>query len=713
VALASFQQALQLFRELKDDLMEYHTLRNIGRVYEAQAQDTQALRKYQQALHLSQPGTDERWKAYVHVDIGRLLQRKKQYSQSALHYGQALEFNRKTEDKLGASQTYYSLAQLSLDVGNLSEAETQIKQAVSIIESVRAKVIRQELRTSYFALVNQIFGLYTDILMQQHQRSPTGQFVKEALTVSEQSRARSLLDLLNESRHDIKQGADPKLLEQERSLQQTLNGKADRKLQLANQPGKEAELAAVSKEVDDLTMQLDDIRSKMRETSPRYAALTQPQPLKAAEIQQLLDDNTMLLEYALGDERSYLWAVTRDAIEAYTLPRRTTIEPLVREMVQLMTAPLQQDNETAAAWQRRVLQADQQYWPRAAELSQMVLGPVAAKLGQQRLVIVGDGALQLLPFAALPEPVVSGQLSVVSKNAKDNRQPTTDNRQPLIAAHELTSLPSASALKLLREDRVKPLPPRGWLARLRSWWGQEPASLHSVAVLADPVFEKDDKRVQSKEPTATQVHQPQTRDVDLSNENVFLPRLVATREEAAEIKKAAGANPFLLKQGFEVNRALLASEELNRYGVVHFATHGLWDSTNPELSVIFLSRFDRQGNKVDGTLRLSDIYNLTLPKELVVLSACETAVGKDVRGEGLIALTRGFMYAGAARVLASLWKVEDTATAEMMKIFYQRLLQDNLTPAAALRQAQIAMWRKEPDKAPYNWAAFVMQGEYR
>jgi CHAT domain-containing protein len=551
--------------------------------------------------------------------------------------------------------------------------------------------------------------------MQQHGERPLEENAHEALTISERARARSLLDLLNESRHDIKQGVDPKRLEQERSIQQTLNGKADRKLQLTGEQGKDAEFAAVSKEVDDLTTQLDEVRSQIRATSPRYASLTQPQPLKAAEIQQLLDDNTMLLEYALGDERSYLWAVTRDAIEAYTLPRRSTIEPLVREVMQLMTATLQQDNETAAAWQRRVLQADQQYWPRAAELSQMVLGPVAAKLGHKRLVIVGDGALQLLPFAALPVPVVGGQLSAVSKNAKDNRQPTTDNRPPLITEHELTSLPSASSLKLLREDRVKPLPPSGWLARLRAWWGQteEPASLHSVAVLADPVFEKDDKRVLSKEPTAAQVHQPQTRDVDLSNENVFLPRLVATREEAAEIKKAAGANPFLLKQGFEVNRALLASAELNRYGVVHFATHGLWDSNNPELSAIFLSRFDRQGNKLEGTLRLSDIYSLILPKELVVLSACETAVGKDIRGEGLIALTRGFMYAGAARVLASLWKVEDGATAELMKEFYQGLLQEKLTPAAALRQAQVTMWRKEPDKAPYNWAAFVLQGEYR
>ncbi|HEX4946866.1 MAG TPA: CHAT domain-containing protein, partial [Blastocatellia bacterium] len=158
---------------------------------------------------------------------------------------------------------------------------------------------------------------------------------------------------------------------------------------------------------------------------------------------------------------------------------------------------------------------------------------------------------------------------------------------------------------------------------------------------------------------------------------------------------------------------LLESDALQPYGIVHFATHGYWDSTTPELSGLFLSRFDRQGQPLDGALRLSDIYNLKLPKELVVLSACETALGKDIRGEGLIALTRGFMYAGAARVLASLWKVEDEATAELMAVFYQQLLQEKRSPAAALRQAQIAMWQKEPTKIPYNWAAFVLQGEYR
>ena len=226
---------------------------------------------------------------------------------------------------------------------------------------------------------------------------------------------------------------------------------------------------------------------------------------------------------------------------------------------------------------------------------------------------------------------------------------------------------------------------------MNSFWGlfrnrpaPHPGTLDSIAILADPVFEKDDRRILTGTNAPSAASPSQTREVDLSDENLRLNRLPETAVEAGEIEKAAGANAFLLKKGFAVNRALLESEELNRYAIVHFATHGYWDSERPELSGLVLSRYDQHGNKQDGFLRLSDIYNLRMPKELVVLSACETAIGKDIRGEGLMALTRGFMYAGASRVLASLWKVEESATVDLMKVFYGKLLREKLSPAAAL-----------------------------
>jgi CHAT domain-containing protein len=164
---------------------------------------------------------------------------------------------------------------------------------------------------------------------------------------------------------------------------------------------------------------------------------------------------------------------------------------------------------------------------------------------------------------------------------------------------------------------------------------------------------------------------------------------------------------------FEASRETAASPDLGQYRIVHFATHGLLNNEHPELSGIVLSLVDQQGKPQNGFFRLYDVYNMNLSAKLVVLSACQTALGKQVRGEGLMGLTRGFMYAGSARVMASLWRVEDEATAEMMKKFYEGMIKDGQRPAAALKSAQVWLQRQKRWRAPYYWAGFILQGEWR
>jgi CHAT domain-containing protein len=164
---------------------------------------------------------------------------------------------------------------------------------------------------------------------------------------------------------------------------------------------------------------------------------------------------------------------------------------------------------------------------------------------------------------------------------------------------------------------------------------------------------------------------------------------------------------------FAASRATATSPQLGQYQIVHFATHSLINNQHPELSGIVLSLVDEQGQPQDGFLRLYEVYNLKLEADLVVLSACQTALGKDIKGEGLVGLTRGFMFAGAPRVVASLWKVSDKATAELMKRFYQKMLKDGLRPAAALRDAQVSMLKERQWSAAYYWAGFVLQGEWK
>jgi CHAT domain-containing protein len=406
----------------------------------------------------------------------------------------------------------------------------------------------------------------------------------------------------------------------------------------------------------------------------------------------VLAPDTLLLEYALGENRSYLWVVTQTSLASYELPARKDIETIVRHVRELMTARQPVRGETLTEYKARVASADVQYNREAARLSSILLDPVKDRLGNFKLLEVADGALQYVPLEALPDPSVSI---------------TAENAQPLVIKHEIVVLPSASVLASLRQESN----------------GRSPAPL-AVAVLADPVFDTNDSRLKSQ-PTQARNGSDKVRgepndldyalrDVGLTRQgDAMLPRLPFTREEADEIARAAPGGMVLKAVDFRANRALATSPELARYRIVHFATHGLLDTVHPALSGIVLSLVDEQRKPQDGFLRLYEIYNLDLPVELVVLSACQTGLGKEVRGEGLIGLTRGFMYAGAKRVIASLWKVNDNATAELMKRFYEAVLIRQQSPSAALREAQISMWRQRQWQSPYYWAGFVLQGEYR
>jgi CHAT domain-containing protein len=285
----------------------------------------------------------------------------------------------------------------------------------------------------------------------------------------------------------------------------------------------------------------------------------------------------------------------------------------------------------------------------------------------------------------------------------------------LIADHEIVSLPSASALAAHRRELA----------------GRAPAP-NGVAVIADPVFQADDARINAV--TAKNAAETPTPAVagDLAATRIIehlaegstktatgkfvIPRLPFTRQEADQILAIASGAPGstnLKALDLKASRATATGEELSRYRYVHIATHGLLDSERPGLSALALSLVDEQGKPQDGFLRAHEIYNLNLPAELVVLSACQTGLGKEIKGEGLVGLTRGFMYAGAARVVVSLWNVNDKATSELMARFYQKMLKEGQRPAEALRSAQAEMWRSSQWRSPYFWAAFTLQGEWR
>ncbi|MEG4005181.1 tetratricopeptide repeat protein [Microcoleus sp. Pol1C5] len=671
-ALEYYSQSLPLYRAVGDRSGEATTLNNIGSVYSDLEEKEKALEYYSQSLPLYRAVGDRRGEARTLNNIGSVYSDLEEKEKALEYYSQSLPLSRAVGDRSGEANNLSNIAYAKREQGNLTEALTNIEASLKIIESLRTKIASPELRTSYFATVQNYYQFYIDLLMQLHKTQPRSGYDTKAFEASERSRARSLLELLQEANADIRQNVAPELLQRERSLQQQLDALEKRRVEVLNRPKhtptQEAEL---EQQRQTLIAQYQDIQTQIRANSPRYAALTQPQPLTLAQIQQqILDENTILLQYSLGKERSYLWAVTKTSITSYELPKAAEIETTARKFRNAVTAPTSRNSPN------QVAQAND-------AISQMILQPAAAQLAQKRLLIVGDGVLNYLPFAALSLPGKSGE----------------NGNPPLIVDHEIVLLPSASTLGILRQNYSDRQPPT-----------------RTLAILADPVFSPEDERVKNQS-TATNLQAIESVNPGLSRSgranNLQLSRLKFTRQEAQIIQALVPANSRTESLDFEASRAVATSPKLNQYKIIHFATHGLANSAHPELSGIILSLVDEKGNPLNGFLRLTDIFNLKLAANLVVLSACQTGMGQIVQGEGMVGLTRGFMYAGAQRVVVSLWSVDDEGTAKLMSSFYQGMLQKGLTPAAALRAAQLEMLKQEEWRSPYYWAAFTLQGEWR
>jgi CHAT domain-containing protein len=422
--------------------------------------------------------------------------------------------------------------------------------------------------------------------------------------------------------------------------------------------------------------------------------------LTATEIQQtVLDEDTVLLEFALGEERSWLWAVTSRDIESVELPPRRTIDAAARSLYARFIARQRRRAESSDVYARRVSAADAQLAREAAAMSRMLLGGIATPLSKEwrekRLAFVPTGALEYLPFAALPVPHPDGSGDGVRRMAvrAQHHVPLV----PLVAQHEIVTIPSASVMAVLRREAAG----RNRVAG-------------TLAILADPVFQRSDPRVSARPSPATPDPSAAgaTARGPVRVRNNFA-RLPFSREEANGIAALARPGKVFKATDFQASRDTVLGGALAGYRFVHFATHGMLDSDRPSLSGLVLSLVDEGGAPRDGYLRLHDIYNLRLGAELVVLSACQTALGKEIRGEGLVGLARAFMYAGTPRVVASLWEVSDLATAELMKRFYRGILQLRLRPAAALQAAQLEMSQDPRWAPPYYWAGFTLQGEWK
>lgn len=381
--------------------------------------------------------------------------------------------------------------------------------------------------------------------------------------------------------------------------------------------------------------------------------------LSVDEVQRALDPDTTMLAYATTS-RTVLWVIGRDEFNSYQLPAAAAIERRVRRLLAAISLP-----SPAPSGSDRPPIAPRDARDAAAALARFVLPEDAIGRVRKRIVLVPSGPLQLVPFGILPaSPRGSGPM--------------------LLDGHEITTLPSASVIGSLRRA---------------DWWDRPQKTL---AVFADPVLRTDDARLGLR----SDARSPSTP--------APLPRLLGTRWEARAISRFLPADRELLALDFRAARSTLQRVDLSKYRILHFGTHAIVDMQRPQRSGLVLSTIDERGREVDGFIRAAEILEWPLDADLVVLSGCRTGVGRDVRGEGLMALSRGFLAAGASRLVMSLWSVDDTATAELMASLYEAMLgPDHLSPAAALRAAQLHMRAVPRWQSPYFWSGFILQGEWR
>jgi CHAT domain-containing protein/Tfp pilus assembly protein PilF len=633
----------------------------LAKVKVAAGQPAAALSELARAHELARLLEDRLDEASVLQLTGQAYLALKQPDKAAPILGQAVDLARAAQSpvRIVGALTALAVAERMLD--RPAAARSRVEEALRLIETLRTTETDPDLRASFLASQRAAFELEIDLLMELDRREPGQGHAREALEASERARARALLDLLQEAHADIREGVEPGLRDRERALLVRLNAKASRQADLLKKPATEERKRAAGEEIRSALDELAEVQAMIRRQSPRYAALTQPSPATSQEIQGLLDGGTLLLEYSLGEERSFLWVVDKDSVTGFELPKRAEIEATARKIYSRLSVLAPGDDLGKAA----------------ASLSRMLLGPVAGRLGARRLIIVADGELRYIPFGMLPAPEPAGASAP----------------SPLLARHEIVNAPSASVVALQRR-----LPSR-------------PPAPNLVAVLADPVFDALDPRVAPRTGKGAAAGD-RTGARARSPEASFL-RLPWTRREAEAIAAVAPAGESLLALDFRASLETALSPALSRYRIVHFATHGIIDSRTPALSGLMLSRVGEQGTPREGFLGLGEIYNLRLRAGLVVLSGCETALGKQVKGEGLVGLTQGFLYTGASQVVASLWRVEDRATAELMSRFYRGLLVERRTPAAALRLAQLAIRDDKRWRSPYYWSGFVLQGDWR
>jgi CHAT domain-containing protein len=491
------------------------------------------------------------------------------------------------------------------------------------------------------------------------EQAPQGDHLSLALAASERARARGLLDLLAEGRINLQRGISPDLKARADEMGNRISLLQGQLLEDLAQGG--TKTARIEDELDDAEGEREQIEWQIRREHPHYAAVSNPALLEPRRIQELLDDQTALLEYSVGGESSYLFVVTRDRLEGYRLPATGDLA----EEVEAFREALEKGGRRQFG----------RYTDTAHQLYRTLLGPAAEILRDKpRLIISPDGPLLLLSFEALlTRPAALRE--------------TYADLPYLLEEKSVTYVPSASVFAELGGPAGGAVPAASGKDLFLGF--ADPR--YEQAVPANPAIPADGSLAQAFQ----------------SSGLTSPPSLPSSRLEVEEIARLFPPDQVRLYLGAEASEANVKDNPaLREARWIHFAVHGFFNEERPELSGLVLTQ---DGEKDAGLLQAYEIFNLDLTADLVVLSACDTALGKNVSGEGILGVSRAFLYAGASSVVVSLWQVSDASTSDLMIRFYRHLSQSG-DKAEALRLSKLELIRQGRYDHPYRWAPFILVG---
>lgn len=675
-----FSETQKLSARLNDTYYLAIALRLTGDFHFANFSNSKALEHYLKSLKTLKKTGLKYEIAYIEDKLGTIYERLGERQKAVKYYESSLEKSRSILNKFTEANTTYNLARIKSLENKNEEALKLIAVSIEITEKLSSDFLNSKLTSNYFSSVYERYELYINLLMKMHRQAPDENYAIRALQAAEKSRARSMLENLRLSEANFSKDADPETIRREKEIRNLHNLKADKLTDALSRNTDQSEIQKLRDEIRQMENELEEIKTFLKQNSPIYSAIKNPEPFNAADFQdRVLDKDTLFLEFSLGKNESFLWLIGKDFTESYVLPPRARIESSVETLRTLIESRSMLSDETIENYQARLTDAETRYERDAQVFSDELLGQIGDKITEKRLIIVPDGKLHYFPFAALPLP-----------HSNDN--------QPILLTNEIVYEPSASMLALLAQTER-----------------QQSAATRNLLIFSDPIFSIQDERiaVEVRNEKAPETSSVQPAQIRFAQSLTALSRLNASRAEADSIVQIVGDSASDAFTGAAATRERLLSQPVSEYKIIHFATHGLIDEEHPQLSGIVLSQLTENGEPRTGVVRLQDIYGLNLAADLVVLSACETGIGKEVKGEGLASLNNAFMQVGAKSVLSSLWKVDDYATVELMKHFYKSLADGNLSAAQALRRAQIKLRQNPRYRSPFFWAAFNVQGDFQ